>query len=66
MLSGDNSILNQAGRARDLTDRAQFDEALQLAVLGGYDNTGSLNAGKVKENIEKQVSGVTVSGDSFP
>lgn len=66
MLSGDNSILNQAGSARDLTDRAQFDEALQLAVLGGYDNTGSLNAGKVKENIEKQVSGVTVSGDSFP
>ena len=66
MLSGDNSILNQAGRARDLTDRAQLDEAIQLAVLGGYDNTGSLNAGKVKENIEKQVSGVTVSGDSFP
>ena len=66
MLSGDNGILNQSGRARDLTDRAQFDEALQLAVLGGYDNTGSLNVGKVKENIENEVSGVTVSGDSFP
>lgn len=66
MLSGNNSILSQAGRARDLTDKADFYEAVQLAVLGGYDNTGSLNASNVKENIQKDVSEATVSGDSFP
>ena len=66
MLSGENSILTQAGRARDLTAEAQIDEAFKLAVLGGYDTKGSLNAVKVKENIENQINGATVSGDDFP
>ena len=66
MLSGNNSILEQAERAKDLTGKVQMSEVLQLAVLGGYDNNGNLNVNKVKENIEKEANGTTVSGNNFP
>ena len=34
MLSGDNSILNQAGRARDITGQKDVEEKIQIAYLG--------------------------------
>ena len=34
MLSGDNSILNQAGRARDITGQKDVEERIQIAYLG--------------------------------
>ena len=33
MLSGDNSILNQAGRARNITGQKDVEERIQLAYL---------------------------------
>ena len=33
MLSGDNSILNQAGRARDITGQKDVEERIQLAYM---------------------------------
>ena len=33
MLSGDNSILNQAGRARNITEQKDVEERIQLAYL---------------------------------
>ena len=50
MLSGDNSILKQAGRAREETERVQIEEALRLAYIDligkdilNYSKTASLD-----------------------
>ena len=50
MLSGDNSILKQAGRAKEETERTQIEEALRLAYIDligkdvlNYSNKASLD-----------------------
>ena len=53
MLSGDNSILNQAGRARDITGQRDIEERIQLAYLGAVANgTGSFDRGKFVDELD--------------
>ena len=53
MLSGDNSILNQAGRARDITGQRDIEERIQIAYLGAIANgTGSFDRGKFVDELD--------------
>ena len=53
MLSGDNSILNQAGRARDITGQRDIEERIQIAYLGAVANgTGSFDRGKFVDELD--------------
>lgn len=53
MLSGDNSILNQAGRARDITGQRDIEGRIQLAYLGAVANgTGSFDRGKFVDELD--------------
>ena len=54
MLSGENSILNQAGSARDLTGEKNIAEKVQIAYMGALANgTGSFDRGKFVEELDK-------------
>ena len=69
MLSGDNSILSQAGRARDITGESQIKEEVSIAWNGvqteGYVNGWDLNKKAIELQIElrKQDSTATVTVD---
>ena len=59
MLSGDNSILNQAGRARDLTGEKSIAERVQLAYMGALTATNGKTTGTefetaLGEELDKQ------------
>ena len=66
MLTGDNGILQRAGQAKENTEETAFKEQLQLEVLGNYDKEFRLNSGTLKENIEKNISNSSVSGNELP
>ena len=51
MLSGDNSILNQAGRARNITGQKDVEERIQLAYLASV-STGLGDVTKDKFEVE--------------
>lgn len=51
MLSGDNSILNRAGEARDKTKESQKDEEVKIAVLGSYGSNARLDINKLLTNL---------------
>lgn len=54
MLSGDNSILNKAGQARDITGQRDIEERIQIAYLGAMTNgEGSFSRGKFVEELDK-------------
>ena len=65
MLSGDNSILKMAAKAKEKTNVEQVKEQIKLEVLGSYEN-GILDPVKTKENILKNIQGATVEENSFP
>ena len=53
MLAGDNSILSQAGRARDLTGQKDIEERIKIAYLGAVANgTGSFDRGKFVDELD--------------
>ena len=53
MLSGDNSILNKTGRARDITGQRDIEERIQIAYLGAVANgTGSFDRGKFVDELD--------------
>ena len=55
MLSGENSILNQAGKARDKTGEKQIDEEMTLAVNGAMANgLGKLNYDNLNSELKRQ------------
>ena len=55
MLSGENSILNQAGRARDITGEKQIEEKVYIAVNGAIANgLGTLNYDNLNSELAKQ------------
>ena len=62
MLTGDNSILNQTGNAKNETEKASAREELELEVLGSYDSALDLNLDKIKSNCESRL-GATVTKD---
>lgn len=55
MLIGNNGIITKAGEARDKTEEADFNERVQVEVLGSYDNTGNVDLDKVEENVKKNI-----------
>ena len=55
MLTGNNGIITKAGEARDKTEEADFNEKVQVEVLGSYDNTGNVDLDKVEENVKKNI-----------
>ena len=62
MLSGDNSILHQAGRARDLTGDKQIEERINLAVSGAITNgLGTLNYENLNSELAKQFQDYEIS-----
>ena len=66
MLSGDNSILNQAGRARDITGQRDIEERVQLAYLGALANgTGNVTPEEFKQELIKQFGSDKISDDNI-
>ena len=66
MLSGDNSILNQAGRARDITGEKAIEEGVQLAYLGALANgTGNVTPEEFKQELIKQFGSDKISDDNI-
>ena len=61
MLTGDNGILTQAGKAKEETDKASALEAVQLEVIGSMDTYGDLDMDKVSNNVSKNL-GATSTG----
>ncbi len=60
MLSGDNSILSQAGIARDKTQEMQKDEEVKIAVLGSYDSYTNLDIDKLLANLN-EIKEITIT-----
>ena len=66
MLSGDNSILNQAGRARDITGQRDIEERIQIAYLGAIANgTGDVTPEEFKQELIKQFGSDKISDDNI-
>ena len=59
MLTGNNGILSQAGRAKDRTREEGAREKIQLEVMGAYDKYGSINVEKLKTNLDNNVGADT-------
>ena len=59
MLTGNNGILSQAGRAKDRTREEGAREKIQLEVTGAYDKYGNINVEKLKTNLENNVGADT-------
>ena len=54
MLSGENSILNQAGRARDITGEKSIAERVQLAYMGALsEGKGTVTTEKLQTELNK-------------
>ena len=51
MISGENSILNRAGDARNKTQESQVEEKTKIAIMGSYDNDSKLNINKLLTNL---------------
>ena len=55
MLTGENSILSQAGRAKDLTGQKQIEEKVYITVNGALTNgLGTLNYDSLNSELSKQ------------
>ena len=65
MLTGDNGILTRAGQAKEEMERAQLEETLKLAILGGWDEN-KLSVAKTRENIKNDLPEAEVLGTNFP
>ena len=59
MLTGNNGILSQAGRAKDRTREEGAREKIQLEVMGAYDKYGDIDLGKLKTNLDNNVGADT-------
>ena len=53
MLTGENSILTQAGRARERMQETQKEEEMKIAILGSYENGNDLNINKLLTNLNE-------------
>ena len=59
MLTGNNGILSQAGRAKDRTREEGAREKIQLEVTGAYNKYGDIDLGKLKTNLDNNVGADT-------
>lgn len=63
-LTGDNGILNQAGKAKDKTTEAESIERVQIEVAGSFGNDGKIDVDELNENL-KNIEGLTYKGNAL-
>ena len=63
-LSGDNGILQNAGRAKENTEKANAEEQVKIAVLGSIGTDGKINTGNLNDNLGN-VEGLTHEGEAI-
>ena len=56
-LTGDNGILNQAGKAKDKTTEAEAIERVQVEVAGSYGIDGTIDKEQLNKNL-KNINGL--------
>ena len=59
-LTGENGILSKANTAKTETEKAGAKEKVQMAVMGSFDNSGKLDYGQLKTNLDN-VEGIDKS-----
>ena len=52
-LTGENGILSKANTAKTETEKAGAKEKVQMAVMSSFDNSGKLDYGQLKTNLDK-------------
>ena len=66
MLSGDNSILNKTGRARDITGQKEIEEKVQIAYMAALTNgNGSIELEDFKNELIKQFDSETINNNTI-
>ena len=63
-LTGDNGILNQAGKAKDKTTEAESIERVQVEVAGSYGLDGTIDKDQLNKNL-KNINGLMFNGAGF-
>lgn len=63
-LTGDNGILNQAGKAKDKTIEAESIERVQVEVAGSYGLDGTIDKEQLNKNL-KNINGLTYNGNAL-
>ena len=63
-ISGDNGILQNAGMAKENTEKANAEEQVKLAVLGSIGTDGKININDLNENLEN-IEGLTHKGETI-
>ena len=61
-LTGDNGILNQAGKAKDKTTEAESIERVQVEVAGSYGIDGTIDKEQLNKNL-KNINGLIYNGN---
>ena len=68
-LTGDNGLISKTGEAKDVTERSNEKEELEIEILGLYDKRGRLDVNqviqKLRENI-KNLDTVVATDEKFP
>ena len=54
-LTGDNGIINRAIQAKELTEKAQIEEQIELQVMETIAEEGEFDSEKFKENVEENL-----------
>ena len=63
-LTGDNGILNQAGKAKDKTTEAESIERVQVEVAGSYGIDGTIDKEQLNKNL-KNINGLIYNGKAL-
>ena len=63
-LTGDNGILNQAGKAKDKTTEAEAIERVQVEVAGSYGIDGTIDKEQLNKNL-KNINGLIYNGNAL-
>ena len=63
-LTGDNGILNQAGKAKDKTTEAESIERVQVEVAGSYGMDGTIDKEQLNKNL-KNINGLIYNGNAL-
>ena len=63
-LTGDNGILNQAGKAKDKTTEAESIERVQVEVAGSYGIDGTIDKEQLNKNL-KNINGLSYNGNAL-
>ena len=63
-LTGDNGILNQAGKAKDKTTEAESIERVQVEVAGSYGLDGTIDKDQLNKNLGS-IAGLKIGESNF-